>query len=206
MANARALRLEPAEPEARGLPRRICSAPPAGIACALAQWLSATQPSARRSEIAPSVDPDALAAIVYTSGTTRRPKGVMLSHRNVVSNVHAIMATVPVSEDDVFLSFLPLSHTFERTAGYYLPMAAGATVAFARSVAMLMSDLLTVRPTVLISVPRIYERAYAKLRATLEQHGLSRALFALTVEIGWRRFQQRSDDESPSAELIREIW
>jgi long-chain acyl-CoA synthetase len=179
---------------------------PAGIACALAQWLDATQPSARRSEIARSVDPDALAAIVYTSGTTGRPKGVMLSHRNVVSNVHAIMAAVPVSEHDVFLSFLPLSHTFERTAGYYLPMAAGATVAFARSVAMLMSDLLTVRPTVLISVPRIYERAYARLRATLDRHALSRALFALTVEIGWRRFQQQSDDESPSAELIRAIW
>lgn len=172
----------------------------------LAQWLGAAPSSATGGEIAPSVDPDALAAIVYTSGTTGRPKGVMLSHSNVISNVHGIMATVPVSEHDVFLSFLPLSHTFERTAGYYLPMAAGATVVFARSVTLLMSDLLIVRPTILISVPRIYERAYAKLRATLERHALSRALFALTVEIGWRRFQQQSDDESPSAELIREIW
>lgn len=179
----------------------------AGMVRTLAEWLGPAQRSDAIDDTDVSLaDPKALAAIVYTSGTTGRPKGVMLSHGNVVSNVHAIMAALPVRQDDVFLSFLPLSHTLERTAGYYLPMVAGATVAFARSVALLMSDLLVVRPTVLVSVPRIYERAYAKLRATIDRHALSRALFALTVELGWRRFQQEKDDESPSAELVREIW
>ena len=179
----------------------------AGIARTLAEWLG----PARQCDVPDDTnvslaDLKALAAIVYTSGTTGRPKGVMLSHGNIVSNVHALMAAVPVRQDDVFLSFLPLSHTLERTAGYYLPMVAGATVAFARSVALLTSDLLVVRPTVLVSVPRIYERAYAKLRATIDRHALSRTVFALAVELGWRRFQQEKDDESPAAELVREIW
>ena len=178
-----------------------------GIARTLAEWLDPAQQCDALDDTDVSLaDPKALAAIVYTSGTTGRPKGVMLSHGNVVSNVHAIMAVVPVTQDDVFLSFLPLSHALERTAGYYLPMVAGATVAFARSVALLMSDLLVVRPTVLVSVPRIYERAYAKLHASIDRHALSRALFALAIELGWRRFQQEEDDESPSAELVREIW
>jgi long-chain acyl-CoA synthetase len=81
----------------------------------------------------PAPHEDDLAAIVYTSGTTGKPKGVMLTHHNVVSNVRSIVSLV-VPLDDVFLSFLPLSHTFERTAGYYLPIAAGSCVAYARSV------------------------------------------------------------------------
>jgi long-chain acyl-CoA synthetase len=108
--------------------------------------------------------PDSLAAIVYTSGTTGKPKGVMLTHRNVVSNVEALLAIVEVRATDLFLSFLPLSHTFERTVGYYTPIAAGACVAHARSVQDLPQDLREVRPTILVSVPRIYERVYAKLQ------------------------------------------
>ncbi|MFZ8480571.1 AMP-binding protein, partial [Staphylococcus aureus] len=85
---------------------------------------------------------------------------MMLTHRNVTSNIHAILQPTPLSADDVFLSFLQLSHTLERTVGYYLPIAAGAAVAFSRSIHDLMDDFRSVRPTALVSVPRIYERAY----------------------------------------------
>ena len=118
------------------------------------------------AEAPPTVSPEMLAAIVYTSGTTGRPKGVMLSHRNVVSNVLSVLRVVEGKDDDAFLSFLPLSHTFERTAGYYLPIAAGASVAFARSVALLMEDMKAIAPTILISVPRILTSASTPGRAS----------------------------------------
>jgi long-chain acyl-CoA synthetase len=113
----------------------------------------------------------------------------MLSHRNILSNVNSILAMMPVHEDDVLLSFLPLSHTFERTVGYYLPIASGASVVFARSIALLMQDLVAIKPTILVSVPRIYERAYVVLRETMDRSWLTKRLFALAVEIGWRQFE-----------------
>src|SRR6185295_3461030 len=100
-------------------------------------WLKTGKGEARPAE----VSADSLAAIVYTSGTTGKPKGVMLTHRNVVSNVFALLERMEVRTDDLFLSFLPLSHTFERTVGYYLPIAAGSCVAYARSVKELLQDL-----------------------------------------------------------------
>jgi long-chain acyl-CoA synthetase len=135
-------------------------------------------------------DSHALATIVYTSGTTGRPKGVMLSHHNILSNAEAVLKLVPGYREDLFLSFLPLSHTFERTVGYYIPIMTGSTVAFARSVQDLAEDLLTVRPTMLVSVPRIYERVYARLQHGLEAKGaVAKALFRWAQEIGWRRFE-----------------
>lgn len=138
---------------------------------------------------APVVSTD-LASLIYTSGTTGRPKGVMLSHGNLLSNAYASLDTFPVRDDDVFLSFLPLSHAFERTLGYYLPMMSGATVVFARSVALLAEDMKVIRPTLLIAVPRIYERIYGAIRARLEENAAyARALFHLAVEVGWARFE-----------------
>lgn len=131
---------------------------------------------------------DELAALVYTSGTTGKPKGVMLTHDNVLHNVKATLKRVEPMAHDVFLSFLPLSHTFERTAGYYLPMAAGCCVAHARSVALLSEDLQTVRPTILISVPRIYERAYSVIMSKLGTSGWKLRLFHAAHTMGWRRF------------------
>ena len=143
---------------------------------------------AEATQVTLAVDaPDALATIVYTSGTTGRPKGVMLSHRNILWNCHAGMRAVAIYPDDSFLSFLPLSHTLERSIGYYLPMMAGASVAFARSVPQLAEDLLTIRPTVLISVPRIYERVQAKINEQLTG-GVKAKLFRLAVVVGWARF------------------
>ena len=137
-----------------------------------------------------AADSHALATIVYTSGTTGRPKGVMLSHHNILSNTEAVLKLVPGYREDLYLSFLPLSHAFERTVGYYLPIMTGSTVAFARSVQDLAEDLLTIRPTMLVSVPRIYERVYARLQHGLEAKGaVAKALFRWAQEIGWRRFE-----------------
>jgi long-chain acyl-CoA synthetase len=134
-------------------------------------------------------DPDDLATLVYTSGTTGHPKGVKLSHRNVLWNAHAGLQSVPVYMEDVFLSFLPLSHAFERTVGYYLPIMAGAMVAYSRSIPQIGEDLITVRPTIIISVPRIFERIHSKIKHSLEEgNALARALFHWAIQIGWERF------------------
>lgn len=137
-------------------------------------------------------DPYALATLIYTSGTTGRPKGVMLSHHNILTNAHACAQVVTVTEDDLLLSFLPLSHTFERTAGYYVPMLCGATVAYARSIRSLQEDLPAIQPTILVSVPRIYEKVYAGIQAKLsEGPAIARILFKLAVDIGYSRFEHQ---------------
>ena len=148
-------------------------------------------PPAASLQPAPSCQMNELASIIYTSGTTGKPKGAMLSHANMLTNAHACLDTFAVHGNDLFLSFLPLSHTFERTLGYYLPVMTGSTVAFARSIPQLAEDLQTIRPTILISVPRIYERMYAAIRAKLDEGSpLARWLFHLAVETGWARFEQ----------------
>jgi long-chain acyl-CoA synthetase len=104
--------------------------------------------------------PDDLLTIIYTSGTTGTPKGVMLTHRNLVSNIHAAAEVLPISEQDTLLSFLPLCHTFERMAGYYTALACGATVAYAESIDTVRENLLEVHPTIVTTVPRLFERLY----------------------------------------------
>jgi long-chain acyl-CoA synthetase len=163
----------------------------------LDRWLAAA-PNAAAPLPDVAVKPDDLAAIVYTSGTTGRPKGVMLSHDNVVANVKAVSARIVAEPDDLFLSFLPLSHTFERTGGYYYPIAAGACVAYARSVQLLPEDLKRVRPTVLNSVPRIYERVYSRIMQHRAGAGrVERTLLDLTLAVGGRRFDARQRRGSP---------
>ncbi|MBI5919433.1 MAG: long-chain fatty acid--CoA ligase [Nitrosomonadales bacterium] len=135
-------------------------------------------------------DPHSLATIMYTSGTTGRPKGVMLSHQNILYNAWNGLEALRVCHGDSMLSFLPLSHAFERTVGYYLNVMAGGQVAFARSIQHIADDMQLLRPTILISVPRIYERIYSGIRARLEQGTpLQRRLFDLAVEIGWMHFE-----------------
>lgn len=136
-------------------------------------------------------DPKALATIVYTSGTTGRPKGVMLSHHNILSNAAAAcLEVLTTGPDDMFLSFLPLSHTFERTCGYYLTIMTGSTNAYSRGIPQLAEDLQAIRPTILISVPRIYERVYGRIRAALDEGPpLKKKLFLLAVEVGYARFE-----------------
>jgi long-chain acyl-CoA synthetase len=174
-----------------GLKRVLCVKPLQGAAPDprvqhLDSWLPASAGALRHV----SDDPLRLASIVYTSGTTGRPKGVMLSHNNMLLNAWGALQCFPVTREDLLLSFLPLSHTLERTSGYYLTVMAGAQVAYARSIPQLADDLMTVRPTLLISVPRIYERVHGSIQTKLaEGPPLRRKLFKFAVEVGWSRFE-----------------
>lgn len=152
-----------------------------------------------------AADPGDLATLIYTSGTTGPPKGVMLTHEAILWNAEAVTALIAPSEDDLFLSILPLAHAFERTVGYYLPMMAGATVAYARSVDGLSDDLAEVRPTVLLAVPRLYERAYAEMLRQAARRPFGGRLLRLAARTGWRRIQSaRGDGPAPSV-LEREV-
>jgi long-chain acyl-CoA synthetase len=109
------------------------------------------------------VKPDDLATLIYTSGTTGEPKGVMLSHDNLYSNVMAAAASIPFEGKDVCLSFLPLSHIFERMAGHYLMLHVGCSIAYAESIDTVPVDMQAIRPSIVLSVPRLYEKMYARV-------------------------------------------
>lgn len=160
----------------------------------LEAWLPAPNAEGEAYTCLPG-DPHDIATIVYTSGTTGRPKGVVLTHRNIVSDLIALIDAVPelLKPGHRFLSFLPLSHMFERTVGYYIPICLAAQIAYARSVQELAGDLVTQQPTLLVSVPRIFERVFAKIEAGLPPHSLKRRLFDRTADIGWRRFQGQAN-------------
>lgn len=148
---------------------------------------------------------DELATIVYTSGTTGRSKGVMLSHRNILANAFAASSCKEWNEGERFLSFLPLSHMLERTAGYYMPLIFGAEVIYARSIATLADDLQSIKPTVLISVPRIYERVYGKIQDGLKaKSAIAKMLFNSAVNVGWKKFEYEQGRASWSPSLL--MW
>jgi len=130
---------------------------------------------------------DALATIIYTSGTTGEPKGVMLTHGNILSNVEAAVELLEVTEDDVALSFLPLSHAFERMV-LYTYLYAGASVAFVESPETLARDLAMVRPTLMTAVPRVFEKLHARIQeAAARGSAIRRSLFRWGIGVGLRR-------------------
>jgi len=149
-----------------------------------------------------------LATIVYTSGTTGKPKGVMLSHHNILSTAHATASQFNLTNDkEVFLSFLPLSHTFERTLGYYLPIMADCQVCYSQSIQQLASEILLHRPTVLISVPRIYEQIYNKITDNLKKSSWTkRQLFSLTLHVGWKVFLSKQQYQTNTFCLHCFLW
>ncbi|MEW8254011.1 MAG: long-chain fatty acid--CoA ligase [Candidatus Thiodiazotropha taylori] len=146
-----------------------------------------------------------LATIVYTSGTTGRSKGVMLSHRNILWDIESGVKIIDIFPTDTFLSFLPLSHTLERTVGYYLAMVAGATTAYSRSIAELGEDLQIIKPTILVSVPRIFERVYSKIQDKLAaDSAIKQKLFGLAVETGWQVFENTQGRQPWNAKML--LW
>ncbi len=139
---------------------------------------------------------DDTASIIYTSGTTAMPKGVMLTHRNFIFNAEASLAAVSVSEKDSFLSFLPLSHVLERTIGYYAPLVCrGCCIAYAESVKTLKQNLKEVKPTILVSVPRIFERIYSGIWDKVKtKGGLSYKIFIWAMKQQPKTFYFRLAD------------
>ena len=150
---------------------------------------------------AAAVRADDLATLIYTSGTTGEPKGVMLTHANIVSNVRGCLQVLPVTQDDVALSFLPLSHAFERTV-VYTYLAAGVSVVFAEGMDTLPRDLMTVGPTIMTGVPRVFEKVRARVLDTVARgSAIERAAFAWAVRVGEAWTAARLDGRRPGARL-----
>ena len=134
-----------------------------------------------------SAKPDDVATIIYTSGTTGEPKGVMLTHDNIWSNVTSVLQSFSIGPADTTLSFLPLSHIFERMAGHYLMFYAGATIHYAESVDTVPANLIEVGPTVVTSVPRLYEKMYARvLENALGGGPIKKRIFFWAKDVGER--------------------
>lgn len=142
-----------------------------------------------QAELPAGPEPTDLAALVYTSGTTGRPKGVMLTHRSILSNITGVLGNIAPNPDDVWFSFLPLSHTFERTTTYYTALGMGCLVGFNRNIGLIQEDLRVIRPSIMMSVPRIFEKIYAKIHDRLAgKSRLVQWLFDWAVDVGYRRF------------------
>lgn len=128
-----------------------------------------------------------LATLIYTSGTTGPSKGVMLTHGNLLANSESSLAALDLNQRDMTLSFLPIAHSFERTAGYYTVVLAGGTIAYAEGLGQIAQNLLEVNPTVVLTVPRVLEVVYARVMRTVEaSSGARRAMFTAAVATGAR--------------------
>ena len=156
--------------------------------------------------VAQAIEPDDLASIVYTSGTTGEPKGVMLTHGNFASNANEILGCVQFGPYDTFLSFLPLSHVYERAAGHFAAYGAGAKVCFARSVDTLTEDMLHAQPTIMTSVPRLYEKMHARIRDKIASESfVKRKLFAWAMGVGGKSVPYRTSGAPMPAGLARKV-
>lgn len=140
---------------------------------------------------------DDLATIIYTSGTTGEPKGVMLTHNNFLSNIEGSLQAIPVSDADSFLSFLPLSHVFERMVGHFLAFFIGATVAYAESVDTVADNLKEVRPSLMASVPRLFEKIYGRILDSLEEGSpIKKKLFFWAIGVGKKVTEYKQKNQS----------
>jgi long-chain acyl-CoA synthetase len=152
-----------------------------------------------------TVKPNDLATIIYTSGTTGEPKGVMLTHDNIYSNVMASMKAIPFDGTDVCLSFLPLSHIFERMGGHYLMFATGTSIAYAESIDTVPINLGEVKPTLVLSIPRLYEKMYARILETAVTGSfLKRKIFFWAKGVAERWASEKLAGREPKGALARQ--
>ena len=149
-----------------------------------------------------SVSEHDIATIIYTSGTTGNPKGVMLTHANFISNLQACKSLIDVSETDVLLSFLPLSHVFERLGGHYVPLFSGAQIAYAESTFTVARNMQEISPTVMLSVPRLYETMHDRVLSAVQAGSpLKQKIFHWGVSIGSAVSSAIQQGKNPSAIL-----
>jgi long-chain acyl-CoA synthetase len=147
------------------------------------------------------VKKDDLCTIIYTSGTTGEPKGVMLTHWNILSNSKAALEILPIHESDVWLSFLPLCHIFERMGGYYTGFASGGTMCYAEGIEAVATNLMEVKPTLMTSVPRLFERIYSKVIKNVESQSSSKQkIFYWALNVG-KNYAQATKSEDVSVAL-----
>ncbi|GAC1685587.1 MAG: AMP-dependent synthetase/ligase [Gemmatimonadaceae bacterium] len=182
--------------------------PPAGADMSLAELervgagLDSTEASAAHKRAALAVRPDDVATFIYTSGTTGEPKGVMLTHDNIWSNVGASRTKVPFAGADLGLSFLPLSHIFERMAGHYLMFSVGCTIAYAESMETVAANMPEVRPTLVLSVPRLYEKMYGRVLDNAAAGGaLKQRIFQWSRGVGERWAEEKLAGRTPTGVL-----
>jgi long-chain acyl-CoA synthetase len=147
-----------------------------------------------------AITPDDLITIIYTSGTTGKPKGVMLTQENVLFDAIAgSKKLAPSDRIETFLSFLPLSHVLERTGGYYAALIHGHTIAFAENVQKVMENMVEIKPTVMVSVPRLFEKIYSRVHENVRlMSPLMRALFNKAVEVGRRYVNLKYVQKKPT--------
>ena len=157
------------------------------------------------SQLAAQAQPEDLATIIYTSGTTGEPKGVMLTHHNLVSNVLSSGKVFGLRPDDVALSFLPLSHVFERTV-LYIYMSFGVQICYARGVETVAEDIKEVRPTVVTAVPRLFERIYSTInKRAAEAPPMKQKIFHRAVEVGRQVAMLKDQGKSVPLRLAMEL-
>jgi long-chain acyl-CoA synthetase len=150
-----------------------------------------------------SILPSDLSALIYTSGTTGTPKGVMLTHSNFVENVNVCLEQIPViDKTDLFLSFLPLSHVFERTATYHVCCAVGSKIAFAQSLELLAKNMGEVKPSVMSCVPRLLEKIHDKaIKSGTSAGGIKSKIFLWALEVGKDYRTKKEAGETPGLSL-----
>jgi len=150
-----------------------------------------------------AASPEDEASVIYTSGTTGPPKGVMLSHRNLILNAAQCGSAIPMGEEDHTLSFLPLSHVFERTCGYYFPLSRGAQVYYAESMQTVPDDIKSVRPTIACSVPRFFEKIYASVQdKMLKASPFTRGLFLSAIEVARKKYLLEKRGKKPPVLIL----
>lgn len=151
-------------------------------------------------KISSGIKEDDVCTIIYTSGTTGEPKGVILTHQNIISNVNAALDIFPITKDDVFLSFLPLCHIFERMAGYYTAFAAGCTIYYAESIEKVAVNLQEAKPTLMTSVPRLFERMHSRIIKNVEsQSPTKQKIFYWALAIGKQYVASQKKGSVPAA-------